>query len=179
MQELCKSFSRKINSKGLIPFFIFLIFSFTVFAEIPSVVLNSLEDTTVNLPTVVLGAGTLYCDLTGCTMSGDIDMGNNTIINANWINATYMDVFINVTNIEGLVEALGNWSADKPDYYNTTQIDDNFVNITGDTMTGDLILEENLTVSGGMGMFKGTLSERPIDIMVLDLDFKMDSKNSV
>ena len=162
MQELCKSFSRKINSKGLIPFFIFLIFSFTVFAEIPSVVLNSLEDTTVNLPTVVLGAGTLYCDLTGCTMSGDIDMGNNTIINANWINATYMDVFINVTNIEGLVEALGNWSADKPDYYNTTQIDDNFVNITGDTMTGDLILEENLTVSGGMGMFKGTLSERPI-----------------
>ena len=36
-------------------------------------------------------ADNLYCTLKGCTMKGDIDMNNNSIINAYWINVTLIN----------------------------------------------------------------------------------------
>jgi len=49
-------------------------------------------------------ADTLYCKLTGCRMEGDINMGNHSIINATWVNMTY----INAEEIVGLADKIDN-----------------------------------------------------------------------
>ena len=54
----------------------------------------------------------IYCQISGCTMEGDIDMGGYSIINVNYVNATYF-------NVTSVVLA---------DYYNKTEIDTNFTN---------------------------------------------------
>ena len=67
-------------------------------------------------------ANTLYCQLIGCTMAGNINMNNFSIFNAQWINATYTNISINYTQVTNPI----------------------WVNESGDVMTGNLILE-NLT----------------------------------
>lgn len=66
----------------------------------------------------------LYCALTGCTMAGDINMGNYSIYNAHWINATKTNLSINYTSL----------------------YDEHWVNESGDTMTGDLVIVGDLTL---------------------------------
>ena len=39
------------------------------------------------------------CLKSGCTMEGDINMDNNSIYNAQWINATYTNITINYTQL--------------------------------------------------------------------------------
>ena len=82
---------------------------------------------------VSIGQGnTLWCQLTGCKMKGDINMDNNSIINVQWVNATYTNITINYTQLS----------------------DEHWINESGDTMTGnlnmsgnDLIIDDNFIIN--------------------------------
>ena len=84
-----------------------------VMAENPYVVLGEVNDFDRDMPTVILGHSGLFCSLNGCSMRGDIDMNNNSIINAVWVNATYVNVtkfFGNYTEIDPI------WESEKGNY---------------------------------------------------------------
>ena len=73
---------------------------------------------------------TLYCKLTGCTMTGDLNMNGNNITNVKNISSDY---YCNATNCYTLVQFLtdttggtDSWSLNYTFYYNKTQVDNNF-----------------------------------------------------
>jgi hypothetical protein len=64
---------------------------------------------------------------------------NNPItLNLTWLS----DFFSNI------ISSIGNWTADKVNYYNTTESNNNYVNINGDSMTGNLSIAKNSISSG-------------------------------
>lgn len=140
MLELCKSLHNPKIKKGLKTLFIFsflVILSSSIFAEeIPKVIFDNRDVGSNNIPFVILGQEKpLFCSLSGCTMQGDINLNNNSIINGNWINVT----FINLTM-----------------QLNSTQIiNPPWVLKSGDNMTGSLNNTENIYVGGNV-----TVAER-------------------
>ena len=110
----------------------------------------------------------VYCELTGCTMAGDIDMGTNDINNINNVNilndldvtgnatsSSYIstdDCFTNITGgqcysiADFLLDTGGaggadSWASNYTFYYNKSQVDFNFtkyLKLTGGTLTGVL-----------------------------------------
>ncbi|MBL7160002.1 MAG: hypothetical protein ISS95_00395 [Candidatus Aenigmarchaeota archaeon] len=100
--------------------------------------LNNVNASVVNASSSIWGeiiyeAGTalssLYCLLTGCTMSGDIAMGNNDITGAGWVNAT-------------------NVNASNSLYSNTiyeggSLLSSLYCLLTGCTMSGDIAMGNN------------------------------------
>ena len=71
----------------------------------------------------------LYCQLTGCTMTGDLNMNGNNITNVKNISSDY---YCNSTNCYTLVNFLTDtgstdtWSLNYSFYYNKTLVDNNF-----------------------------------------------------
>jgi len=72
----------------------------------------------------------LYCKLTGCTMTGDLNMNGNNITNVNNISSDY---YCNATNCYTLINFLtdttggsDSWAGNYTFYYNKTLIDTNF-----------------------------------------------------
>jgi len=45
---------------------------------------------------------------------------------------------------------MGNWSNDKPDYYNASVSNETYVNVDGDTMSGDLIMNANIVINNNI-----------------------------
>jgi hypothetical protein len=72
---------------------------------------------------------TIWCKLTGCTMTGDLNMNGNNITNVKNISSDY---YCNSTNCYTLVNFLttssstDTWSLNYSFYYNKTLIDNNF-----------------------------------------------------
>ena len=134
MLESCKKDINPFFKRGAILFlFLFLINSVSAY---PTVTMgNYVFDNKV----VILGDTSLYCSLTGCTMEGDINMDNYSIIHANWINATYTNISINHTQVSDPI----------------------WVETGGDTMTGDLIVPN---VYGDLyGSWNGSIDYYTVD----------------
>jgi len=66
-------------------------------------------------------ADSLYCSLFGCTMKGDIDMAGYNITNAVYVNATYVNISVNSTQVNDPI----------------------WLNLTGGTLTGDVDMDNN------------------------------------
>ena len=86
-------------------------------------------------------ADTLYCKLTGCVMEGDLDMNGYDILNVTFIDMNRT----NATEICLDDTCIGNWSE------LSSEVEDIWVNASGDTMTGDLLPSPTLTQDLGSG----------------------------
>jgi len=106
-----------------------------------------------NLPQMV---GDLYCKLTGFTMEGDLYMGNHSIydvwfINATYVNATYFNIDYNLTDS---IYTTGNITADTFfGDWNGSSLYVPYINATADVdlgshnFTADNITTNNLVVN--------------------------------
>jgi len=81
------------------------------------------------------------CSVYGCTYLGDINMNGYIIYNATFVNASIheFDPVFTAEN-SSIWNAINNKydSSNPAGYLNASTLPDNWVNITGDTMTGDL-----------------------------------------
>ena len=103
----------------------------------------------------------LYCKLTGCTMTGDLNMNGNNITNVGNITSNY---YCNSTNCYTLVNFLTDttggtdtWSLNYTFYYNKTLIDNNFSLYTSLTslyanLTNYLFTNGSRTATGNLNM---------------------------
>lgn len=93
-------------------------------------------------------ADSLYCKLTGCTMTGDIDMGGNNITNAGTITADYF-----VGDGSGLT-GVASESTNFVTYINGSA----YVNVTYDLTAGDVVNLERTIEPGKQFIFGDTMT---------------------
>lgn len=90
----------EMANRKLIPILLFLIVLLSV--GVFSSAVENIFPNEDSVPFVKLGGTEIYCELSGCEMEGDINMGGNNILSATWINATYTNLTVNYTSVIGL-----------------------------------------------------------------------------
>ena len=79
----------------------------------------------------------VYLTLDGTEFSLDTGSVNS------WLNNIYVP-------LSNLVSLVGNWTVDKPDYYNQTQSNNTYLKLSGGNMTGNINMSSyNITLTNG------------------------------
>jgi hypothetical protein len=116
--------------------------------------------TTGGVQCIAAGTGTVSSITAGTGLTGGVISTSGTIaVNTTYLSTLYYDIanskgYLNAT---GVVSAVGNWSADKPNYNNQSVDNATFVPYTGANANTDLG-SKNLTTTGTINS-RGTYSE--------------------